>query len=503
MRGILLMKKIDKDYNDLIIWLIFFLVTVFIILNVQLLIIPVIFPAWHAGNGLLVGGDWVAFHQRAVEMSAMIRTDGWSAWELNPNGWVPAGIAAAFYALLWPQPWVLAPLNAAVHATSALLVIKILSAIKDDRGAAILAALPFAFFPSAMLWYTQIHRDGYSILGMLLFLYGLILIVRLYGENQKKSNIYNVMSGFVIACGGIVITWLIRPYHAVIFQYTGLLLFLPTCGYLILSATKQVMNWKEIIFKIAVFILLLLTISSLTKIGDSGKYQRLPQMVSISEITATEATKAHESPAAPRILLASAAGTLPTGNIEASEKLNIIREEDYTWKRTPWLPSVIDNQLYSIAVLRAIYFPISYGQTASGIDSNVTFHSARDFVIYLPRALQISFLAPFPRMWLGEGSLEATTFFRRISAFEMIFIYLMLVPLLYGLWLWRKKLELLIVFLFCTIMMLPIVYSTPNVGTIYRYRYGFLMLLISIGCFALLCFLRQRREAKLENLGGG
>ncbi len=51
------------------IWLLFFVTTAVMALIVQLLILPVIFPALHAGHGLVVGGDWIGFHQIAQELA--------------------------------------------------------------------------------------------------------------------------------------------------------------------------------------------------------------------------------------------------------------------------------------------------------------------------------------------------------------------------------------------------------------------------------------------------
>ncbi len=44
-------------------------------LAIQLVVLPYLLPAWHAGSGLLVGGDWVAFHYYAV-VSRRAHPDG-------------------------------------------------------------------------------------------------------------------------------------------------------------------------------------------------------------------------------------------------------------------------------------------------------------------------------------------------------------------------------------------------------------------------------------------
>jgi len=483
-----------EELSDQKLWLLFFIITLVIILMVQLVILPYVLPFWHAGDGLLAaGGDWVAFHKTAVEMAENIKVEGWSAWELRPRGWMPAGVAGAIYALSWPKPWTLAPLNAAVHAFTALMVIKLLFFISENRRASFIAALPYVFFPSAMLWYTQIHRDGYNILGMLLFLYGIFYIFR-KDINSSKWSITESY-GFLAAFCGVILLWLSRPHTLVMFQYVGLLMLLIITVYLIVLLIKLKINWKRILVKVVTMALVMGMTSIFYSLGGDSKYER--------ELTLAEDKIYNDNAVSLRetdnyLWAGRMHAVLPKTQIAQETRLERLTRE-YHWERTSWLPQRIDNQFYSLAILRSVSYPISYGETASGIDTDVSFHSAVDFIYYLPRALQISFLAPFPQEWFGEGTREATTFFRRVSAFEMSFIYLMLIPVVYGLWIWRRKIEIYLTYLFCTLMMLPIVYSIPNVGTIYRYRYGYLMLIVSLGVAAFYMLIEKYRQSKSAN----
>jgi len=454
--------NIFKAYkNDSYIFIGIFIVTLVIILSVQIIILPYITPSWHAGNGLLKGGDWVVFHASAVQIAEKIGVEGWSAWELRPQGWFPAGVASAFYALFKPVPWVLAPLNAAVHATAVLLVMKIILLFSQSWKTAFFSALPFAFFPSAMLWYTQIHRDGYQILGIMFFLYGLLLVMSIKEQSFLDWKI--IIKAFVMSGAGVAMIWLARPYTLVVMQYTTLILFLFVLVYLLILFAKEKSRWKIIIIQLLFLCLIILAINPLTKTDEAVKYRA--EAVYIPEIQQTD-------------------------SVYLGSKDNVL-----TWQKVSWIPKVVDDKLYSIALVRTVTYPERYGETASGIDYDRTFRNVYDFFTYLPRALQISFLAPFPNLWFGEGKYEATTFFRRVSALEMIFVYLSLPFLIYGIWSWRKKLELWVLVIFCTVMMLPIVYSVPNVGTIYRYRYGYLMLLVAVGVAA---FIRWLQRSKID-----
>ena len=38
---------------------------------------------WHAGYGLLAGGDWVMFHEQALQLAESIEREGWSAGSMS------------------------------------------------------------------------------------------------------------------------------------------------------------------------------------------------------------------------------------------------------------------------------------------------------------------------------------------------------------------------------------------------------------------------------------
>ena len=83
------------------------------------------------------------------------------------SGTHPIGIASAVYALTWPKPWTLIPLNAALHATAAALLFRLLRGFVTDWRWAAVGVAPFVVFPSALVWVSQIHKDGFFIAGYL------------------------------------------------------------------------------------------------------------------------------------------------------------------------------------------------------------------------------------------------------------------------------------------------------------------------------------------------
>jgi hypothetical protein len=123
---------------------------------------------------------------------------------------------------------------------------------------------------------------------------------------------------------------------------------------------------------------------------------------------------------------------------------------------------------YKLASLRRD-FNKSYHQPSS-IDNHIEFKNDQDVIDYLPRALLIGFLAPFPDMWWEKGR-KAGTMGRLMSALEMIFMWgVMGLGLLLFLF-HPKKLEWLICFSAIIVLCLALGYVVSNVGALYRMRF--------------------------------
>jgi putative peptidoglycan lipid II flippase len=448
------LSTIFKGDNN-IIWYFVFLYATIGALLVQLVFLPVLFPQWHAVDGLLIGGDWIAFHQKALELAKLIQDEGWNKWELRPNGWFPAGLASALYVIVYPLPLVLVPINAAVHATSTLALIKIMNIMSKSARVALYAAIPYTLFPTAMLWYTQIHRDGFYNLGILLFIYGFVSMIH---ETSCNSIIKKIRHSAVFLCGMILI-WVVRPYSLIMVLYTGLFLLLIIAFVYALKVLQSKLKLRDAILTMLILSLLFFVTFTLYTFSESAKYLR--EIDSSDQKTLIQRT-AEEKP------------------------------EQFKWNNSVWVPNIFENQLYSVAYLRSVEFPDRYGETASVIDTDISFHSAKDFLIYLPRAFQISFFAPFPSSWFKDSGSSISKIFRVASGFEMMFFYLLIIPLIYSFWIWRKRIEFYTIVIFCSIMILPLVYSVPNLGTMYRYRFVYLMILSGLAVSALFTFLKSK-----------
>ena len=125
-------------------FLVFFSYCVAASAAIQFFVLPVLLPSLHAGHGLLAGGDYPGLHDIARRMALRISQDGWSAWELMPEGQSPAGLASIFYALTVSEPWTLIPVNAALHAMGGVIVMRLVQFLGADTISMLLCGALYA-----------------------------------------------------------------------------------------------------------------------------------------------------------------------------------------------------------------------------------------------------------------------------------------------------------------------------------------------------------------------
>ncbi len=445
----------------LVFWVAIFCTTAAIALIIQLVVLPYMLPELHAGNGLLLGGDWVGFHQIAAGVAERIRSEGWSAWQFRPYGHPPAGIAAAIYALTVSEPYVLIPLNAALHATAGVTLMRIARYLTDDDFVAMCVALPFVLFPSAMAWYAQIHKEGFYFAGAFLCLYGWILLARL---STWQSGWRPVLAGLVWLGAGLALMGLVRIYSFQVMQAMGFIFAVGLTVLFIVRGAKRKLPWKTCVAAIAILFLvpLLLRLAPV----DSKLSYKVPETASTAGVT--------------------------TGGHSTAEML--VKDN---WRPSGWLPRPIENIYLKLAVQREGWILREPGleqnqKSGSLIDTDVRLSSVADFVVYLPRATQIAFLAPFPIHWIAPGKSPGGSLMRRVAGAEMIVVYCALLFLPYAVWHWRRKVEMWLPVAFGTMLVLIHAFSTLNIGTLYRQRYGFLMLLVVVGLAGCLKALKLR-----------
>jgi hypothetical protein len=121
---------------------------------------------------------------------------------------------------------------------------------------------------------------------------------------------------------------------------------------------------------------------------------------------------------------------------------------------------------------------------SSYIDTEVEFHTLGDIIRYLPRAAEIGFLAPFPKFWFVRGE-KVGLAGRLLSGSEMFMLYAVEVLALVGLIQNRRYLAVWLLALIGAIGVIGLGLVVVNLGTLYRMRYPFSILLVILAATVL------------------
>lgn len=397
----------------------------------------IVMPMWpdmHAGLGLLKN-DAIVFHEAAAQLSKSIQAHGWSHWSMYPPGYSGnVSILSVVYTILGPNPIFFLPITASLHALSAALIYSIgFKVTKNDTGkiAGLIAGVCFVAFPSSLQWYAQNHKDSFAIAGTLILLETWLTIISFNAERiAYKELTFCFIKGII----GVLLIGIVRPYF-VLLTALGL-----TSSFILVIAfnffTKS-LSIKQTLHS-GFFVFVILSIGfGFTHIGSGERvYSELDD----------------------------------DGNRTYDLSKN------FQWKSSPTLPKVIDEKIRRAAELR-VHF-VEYGisiNAGSDIDSNQLPDSAWDVAKYLPRATVIGLFAPFPNAW--NDRVTAT---RLVGSIETCFWYVFFAGVFIALWKYGNK-QLFACVAFCVPVITILAFIHPNIGTLYRQRYGFWQILLLIG----------------------
>ena len=445
------MTVIDRDNTTgcysikFILWMIFYCYSTVAAFIFQKILLP-LFPGYHGGNGLIGGGDSVFFHEIAVKLAHAIRMNGWSQWTLRPAEGATGNVSllAALYAIFGSDPTVIIPVNAAVHATSGLLIFligRLLWPGKVGIYSGVVTASLFVVFPSALNWYAQIHKDGFAILGMLIIFYSWLQ------GSQSSSKVRLVLWIVLGTLAGAILVVFVRPYNIKLLMMSGIVVCLSTLLYYIVKKnTKKALGLVSLFF---VFIVVFGIINSLM----------------------------------PRLFI-----------VENREMvMDAFRQEgiDWNWERTRTIPECVDRLIENTALVRMM--GVYHGKlvkAGSVVDGDFRPRNAWSSLAYLPRAALVALFAPFPNRWFDSASAV-----RLVSVVETMIWYLLVPGVLLTLW-YRRSLQLVLMAVNALVFLIVLGFTTPVVGTLYRFRYLYLFVFLLLGVMGWMQLIRN-------NLGEG
>ena len=440
------MLKFPKPF---LVWCVGFAYAAFLALTLQKLLLPLM-PSLHAGHGLLQN-DAIIFHEYAVKLANKIHANGWSEWKLFPAPGITGnvGVLAALYVFFGPDPVWFIPVNAAAHAAGALMLYLIGPLLwpgNVGRLGGLVAAGLFLLFPSALLWYGQNHKDAFATAGTLIILYAWLRAL------SKPVTMNGTVKGLALSALGTGLFWSVRPH------------MLQVC------VAAMLVSW----------VLICLTSVFQKSWGRDWRGCLLA--------------------AAMLVLVASAAVMAPKDRDLEVYGGVVGPLKDWSWQRSEAVPGKLDSVLERVSRIRA-YF-VAYGRSVNAgsmIDADQTPDNLYKAVAYMPRALFVGLFAPFPSDWT-----DRPTLIRVISALETLVWYLF-APGIAVLATRRPSRGLVAAGVICAALLLVNSYVTPNLGTLYRVRFGVLFFFVLCGALGwahVVLNILSQTAPKGQNSGG-
>lgn len=416
-----------------------------------------------------IPGDPYYYHLLALEKLNNIRTGGISEFEIHPGGQGIAGIMSLAY-ILWENPYCAVLINAFLHAVSVVVTILILQQWFPLR-IAFVAAIPLGISPYMMLWFSQLNKESFALVGTLSFTYGLLRLV----NTDKTPTNRDAPLSFLLALAGILCLWLVRPYVNQIFLPLVVSLFVPI---LILKARRPYGLSRESIgpFYYSAAIAVCLVVFSQGAASDKtieGFYQ-VDQASHNSKIGAEDKT------------------------VSASclEKIDI-----KSWQNSELLPNYINGKLKALMGQRCLIFTLlethkNPTTLKSIIDTDQLPNGSLEALHYLPRAVLLGVFAPWPQDWAFIFS-EGPSLFYTVTPLEALLLYIGLLSL--SLWFFRTKQWTILIPVGMSVGVMSIyAMATPFLGALYRYRYPWWMILICLGTAAFLTLIKGNSRKVVE-----
>ncbi|WP_415900116.1 hypothetical protein [Neptuniibacter sp. QD48_11] len=416
-----------------------FIYTVIAALALQLFVLPLL-PSLHAGDGLLKGSDYFAFHVRAVELLGQIHDTGfWNNIELRPRGQGSIAYATVIYMLTGiSKPWIIIPFNAFLFALSVYFLVRSLINLVPVK-IAIFSLLPLVLFPSSVMVYGQIHKDIFCLFSFSAIVY---VYSKIYFQSITNKTVFFEVVLLTVLAGLSV--WFVRPYLLKILLLGGGVILVGVALNFIVARTFG--SYREL-FTLAFVVFIFFAIDSLPTNAVKGFN------VNIYDTKTAELDQ-------------------KTANTQMVKGCNVD-------------PGVFGLSL-SDKLLSKLYDTrrrfMSNRSAGSNIDLDVNYCTWTDLVLYTPKALLVGLAAPFPNTWLSEGKSNGGSIKKALSSIEMTVAYFSFFGFLGLLWVRGAKFKF--IFSCLTISVLTIfVYSlvVTNVGTLYRMRFAPLHIIISLG----------------------
>jgi putative peptidoglycan lipid II flippase len=417
------------------IWHISIVLTLFAVGKFQLA------PARIYPNGIGAGFaiDTVHYQAQCVELSRILRTEGPVAWAT----W-PTQLHLRFYSLpLAPvSRWItfniltIEPVNLFYYLALLVLVFKIGERVFDYRSGLIAAGI-VALWPSLLLHTTQLLRDPLLIVAVLFFIWCLVELL------QRDLRLTR---GLLLGIGSAAAVMMIR----IVRQPFWYLIVAAAATAILLVAARA---WRErrVMAGAVLFGFLLITAVVVTP-----RFQ--PYFLKQQELRLGRTSTKDDLQKMP--LVAQIAASRGGFNSYYDDDGNVV--------------PALDRSL---------------------IDTDIQVRSLGDVIRLVPRAIEVGLFAPFPNMWFQTGR-QVGSSGRLLAGMETLITYMIECLALFGIWRARRSLSAWFLMVFVALGVVALGLAVNNVGTLYRLRYPFWILMVILGAGGIDLFRRTFLKAK-------
>jgi len=395
----------------------------------------------HTGDGFWKFAiDSTLYHQEALTLIDVLDRGEWSFWWSSYARHMHVKwIALIYWSSGEAYPVLFEIVNSFVWVASVVLIYKASYHLFSKNVTIASFSTLFLFFPSLLLSSVQLLREPFYILGVCFTILGWVFIV-------KKDSSW-LGAGLIIFGFFVIIS--ARDYLTpLIFS----IFFICGIGAII---TNRVARLPMFLMMVSIYAIASFESSPLnmrgngyvSKVDGVGNYGAISRVISGYDTdTDTDTDEAHLS-----------------NRVRNYININI--------------PGRLSSMRHGFRNVTAT--------AGSSIDVDERFNNVEDLFLYLPRALQIGFLSPFPKHWISSGK-ETGRIGRIISAFETMILYFAFIGFF---WLLYKNIKigvsLVPILVLGGIIILLLGYAVPNVGTIYRMRQGLLIPYYMLGTYGL------------------
>lgn len=138
-------------------------------------------------------------------------------------------------------------------------------------------------------------------------------------------------------------------------------------------------------------------------------------------------------------------------------------------------------------------FNVFGGSRESTIDGALVFNNTGDIVRYLPRATLIGLFAPFPPMWLAPAPIAGRAA-RFVTGAETFLFYLLALAAVICAYVERRNFSTWFLLLVALVNIVALGLIVTNIGSLFRLRYVFWMLIIIMGARGAIILLHSKEK---------